>query len=154
LIFEFSDRMKDLERRLETFMDEQVYPKERRFYDEIETRPWTPMKVLEHLKRKARAEGLWNLFLPESEYGAGLTNTEYAPLCEIMGRSPMAAECSTARHRTPLTGRYWHVTAPPSRADGPHEVHIEAIAKQDLRKWPTRVSPSASPCSSRAQLSE
>ena len=90
--FEFSDKVKELQRRLQTFLDEHIYPNEARFYDEIERNRWTPTRVIEELKTKARAAGLWNLFLPESEHGAGLTNLEYAPLCEIMGRSPMAPE--------------------------------------------------------------
>jgi len=90
--FEFSDKVKELQRRLQTFLDEHIYPNEARFYDEIERNRWTPTRVIEELKPKARAAGLWNLFLPESEHGAGLTNLEYAPLCEIMGRSPMAPE--------------------------------------------------------------
>ena len=90
--FEFSDKVKELQRRLQTFLDEHIYPNEARFYDEIERNRWTPTRVIEELKPKARAAGLWNLFLPESEQGAGLTNLEYAPLCEIMGRSPMAPE--------------------------------------------------------------
>lgn len=89
---ESSDKVKDLERRLLAFMDEHIYPNEQRFHDEVERNRWTPTKVIEELKPKARAAGLWNLFLPDSEYGAGLTNLEYAPLCEIMGRSHMAPE--------------------------------------------------------------
>jgi acyl-CoA dehydrogenase len=89
---EFSDKVKDLQRRLQAFMDEYVYPNEQRYHEEVERERWKPTKVVEELKSKARAAGLWNLFLPESEYGAGLTNLEYAPLCEIMGRSHMAPE--------------------------------------------------------------
>src|SRR5260221_6731575 len=90
--FEFSEKVKDLQRRLQSFLDEHVYPNEQRFHDEIERNRWSPTKVIEELKPKARTAGLWNLFLPESEHGAGLTNLEYAPLCEIMGRSAMASE--------------------------------------------------------------
>ena len=91
--FEYSDKVQALRKRLLDFMDEHVYPNERRFYEEINTGDrWQPTSVVEGLKEKARAAGLWNLFLPESEYGAGLTNLEYAPLCEIMGRSVMAPE--------------------------------------------------------------
>jgi acyl-CoA dehydrogenase len=90
--FEFSDKVKDLQKRLATFMDEHIYPNEKRFYQEIEKNRWAPTRVIEELKPKARAAGLWNLFLPHDENGAGLTNLEYAPLCEIMGRSTMAPE--------------------------------------------------------------
>jgi acyl-CoA dehydrogenase len=90
--FEFSDKVKDLQRRLQAFLDEHIYPNEQRYRDEIERNPWSPSKIIEELKPKARAAGLWNLFLPESEHGAGLTNLEYAPLCEMMGRSEMAPE--------------------------------------------------------------
>jgi acyl-CoA dehydrogenase len=91
--FEYSDKVQALRKQVLQFMDEYIYPNERRFYDEISTGDrWQPTRVVEELKEKARAAGLWNLFLPESEYGAGLTNLEYAPLCEIMGRSIMAPE--------------------------------------------------------------
>src|SRR5438093_5458978 len=90
--FEFTEKTKDLQRRLQAFMDEHIYPNEERFLDEIERDRWKPARIIEELKPKARAAGLWNLFLPDDENGAGLTNLEYAPLCEIMGRSPMAAE--------------------------------------------------------------
>ena len=91
--FEFSDKVKDLQKRLLAFMDEHIYPNERRYYDDIAAGDrWAPSKVIEELKPKARAAGLWNMFLPASELGAGLTNLEYAPLCEIMGRSTMAPE--------------------------------------------------------------
>jgi acyl-CoA dehydrogenase len=90
--FEFSGKVKDLQRRLQGFMEEFVYPNEQRFHDEIERNRWSPTRVVEELKPKARAAGLWNLFLPNDEHGAGLTNLEYAPLCESMGRSVMAPE--------------------------------------------------------------
>jgi acyl-CoA dehydrogenase len=90
--FEYSAKVKELEKRLRAFMDEYIYPNEARYYKEIEQDRWAPTRVIEELKPRARAAGLWNLFLPESEYGAGLTNLEYAPLCEIMGRSIMAPE--------------------------------------------------------------
>jgi acyl-CoA dehydrogenase len=95
--FEYSPKVVELQRRVRAFMDEHVYPNERRFYAEVEEntrqgRRWTPTRVVEELKPKARAAGLWNLFLPDSHYGAGLKNIEYAPLAEIMGRVPWASE--------------------------------------------------------------
>jgi acyl-CoA dehydrogenase len=95
--FDYSPRTKDLQARLSGFMRQHVYPAEGRWWEEIEAntragRRWSPLPVIEDLKPKARAAGLWNLFLPESEYGAGLTNQEYAPLAEIMGRVPWASE--------------------------------------------------------------
>jgi len=117
--FAFSSKVHDFEHRLQVFMDEQVFPNEQRFYDEVERNRWKPTLVVEELKTKARATGLWNLFLPNSESGAGLTNLEYAPLCEIMGRSMMAPEvfnCSApdtgnmevlARYGTPEQNERW-----------------------------------------------
>ena len=91
--FEYSDKTKALMEKLTAFMDEYVYPNEKLYFEQIAAGDrWQPVPVLEELKRKARAQGLWNLFLPESEYGAGLSNLEYAPLCEIMGRSPLGPE--------------------------------------------------------------
>jgi acyl-CoA dehydrogenase len=95
--FAFSEKTKSVQAKLNAFMDEFIYPAEAKFYDELEENRrkgnvWVPIRVIEDLKTKARAQGLWNLFLPESEHGAGLTNLEYAPLCEIMGRSPIAPE--------------------------------------------------------------
>jgi acyl-CoA dehydrogenase len=90
--FSFSGKVKDLQRRLQTFMDEHIYPNEQRYHDEIESNRWSPARVIEELKPKARAAGLWNLFLPDEVHGAGLTNLEYAPLAEIMGRSFIAPE--------------------------------------------------------------
>ena len=90
--FGFSKRAMDMQSRLQAFMDEHIYSNEQRFREEVAQNPWSPTIVIEELKRKARALGLWNLFLPDGEHGAGLTNLEYAPLCEIMGRSAMAPE--------------------------------------------------------------
>ncbi len=117
--FQFSERAKDLHKRLTAFMDEHIYPNEQRFHDEIERNRWSPTRIIEELKPKARAAGLWNLFLPDSEDGAGLSNLDYAPLCEIMGRSVMASEvfnCSApdtgnmevlARYGTPEQKERW-----------------------------------------------
>ncbi len=91
--FSFSPKVKDLQARVSAFMDAHVYPNEARFHAEIaEGDRWQPTKVVEELKAKAKEAGLWNLFLPESTRGAGLTNLEYAPLCEIMGRSGLGPE--------------------------------------------------------------
>ena len=92
MTFEFSDKVKELQKRLKRFMDEHIYPNERRFEEEAAGDRWKPTKIIEGLKPKARAEGLWNLFLPDDAQGAGLTNLEYAPLCEIMGRVHWAPE--------------------------------------------------------------
>jgi acyl-CoA dehydrogenase len=92
LNFEFSDKAKNFQTRLDAFMQAHIYPNEQRYHDEIEGDRWSPPPIVEELKPKARAEGLWNLFLPDNERGAGLTNLEYAPLCEIMGRSRLAPE--------------------------------------------------------------
>ncbi len=91
--FDYSDKVKALQRRVQGFIDEHVYPNEATFVRQVaEGDRWQPTRIVEELKAKARAQNLWNLFLPESEYGGGLTNLEYAPLAEIMGRSPMASE--------------------------------------------------------------
>lgn len=92
--FELSSKVKQLIEKLQAFMDERVYPNEpvyARQLDEADSR-WSVPPVMEELKSAAREAGLWNLFLPESEHGAGLSNLEYAPLCEVMGRSPIAPE--------------------------------------------------------------
>src|SRR5580693_1070431 len=117
--FEPSEKTKELQRRLQKFMDTHVYPNEARFDEEVARNRWQPTRTLEELKPKARAEGLWNLFLPQDPNGAGSTNLEYAPLCEIMGRSHMAPEvfnCSApdtgnmevlARYGTPEQREKW-----------------------------------------------
>ena len=96
--FEYSDRVQALRAQLLAFMDRHVYPNERRFMEEVAANraagdAWVPTKLVEELKAEARAAGLWNLFLPNSPRAPeGLSNLEYAPLCEIMGRVPFAAE--------------------------------------------------------------
>ena len=95
--FSHSEKVRDLQERITEFMENHVYPAEAPYHHELEENrrlgnPWQVTKVLEDLKKKAKAADLWNLFLPHSEHGAGLTNLEYAPLCEIMGRSHIAPE--------------------------------------------------------------
>ncbi|MFQ5971423.1 MAG: acyl-CoA dehydrogenase family protein [Alphaproteobacteria bacterium] len=93
-MFEPSSRAAELNRQVTEFMNEHVYPAEAVFAEQhaAQADRWQTPPIIEELKAKARAAGLWNLFLPESAYGAGLTNLEYAPLCEIMGRSPIGPE--------------------------------------------------------------
>jgi acyl-CoA dehydrogenase len=95
--FTHNDRVRDLQDRLTRFMADHVYPAEAVYAAEVEANrragnPWIATRIMEALKARARADGLWNLFLPHSSLGAGLTNAEYAPLCEIMGRSWIAPE--------------------------------------------------------------
>jgi acyl-CoA dehydrogenase len=93
MMFEHSPKVKNLQAKLSAFLDETVLPNEKVYYEQLdEGGRWKIPPIMEELKAKARTAGLWNLFLPESEYGAGLTNLEYAPLCEIMGRSLIAPE--------------------------------------------------------------
>jgi acyl-CoA dehydrogenase len=93
MFFDISSRAKDLQERLTAFMDDHIYPNEPEYYRQLnEGERWKVIPLIEDLKKKAKSENLWNLFLPESDLGAGLTNLEYAPLCEIMGRVPWAPE--------------------------------------------------------------
>ena len=122
--FGYSARTRELQDKVMQFMDEHILPNERRYWDEIEANTragnrWAPVSVIEELKPKARAAGLWNLFLPGSEYGAGLSNQEYAPLAEQMGRVTWASEvfnCSApdtgnmevlVRYGTPEQRKRW-----------------------------------------------
>jgi acyl-CoA dehydrogenase len=124
--FQYSPKVKELQTRVSAFMDQYIYPNEAVFFAEIAANrsngnAWVPTKIVEQLKEKARAADLWNLFLPESKLGAGLTNLEYAPLCEIMGRSLWSAEvfnCAApdtgnmevlARYGTPEQQKEWLV---------------------------------------------
>jgi acyl-CoA dehydrogenase len=93
MLFDVSPKSTELQKKLTAFMDQHVYPNEDAYYRQLNQGDrWEAIPLIETLKEKAKAENLWNLFLPESEYGAGLTNLEYAPLCEIMGRVPWAPE--------------------------------------------------------------
>ncbi|MFZ2006751.1 MAG: acyl-CoA dehydrogenase family protein [Stellaceae bacterium] len=119
--FDLSPKTERLRAQVLSFMDREVYPAEAVFERQLNEAPsrWQIPPVMEELKQKAKAEGLWNLFLPESALGAGLTNLEYAPLCEIMGRSPIAPEafnCSApdtgnmetlVRYATPEQQEQW-----------------------------------------------
>lgn len=122
--FSYSAKVRDLQGRLLAFMDRHVYPSEAAYESEVaqnraQGNPWVPTQMMESLKEEARAAGLWNLFLPDSQHGAGLSNLEYAPLAEIMGRSPIAPEacnCSApdtgnmevlVRYGTPEQQRQW-----------------------------------------------
>ena len=118
--FEFSRRSREYGERLAAFMDEHIYPNEERFYAQLqEGDHWEEPALLEDLKAKARAAGLWNLFLPDSRHGAGLSNLDYAPLCEMMGRvrwSPEVFNCSAPdtgnmetleRYGTPEQKQQW-----------------------------------------------
>ena len=97
-MLEPSSRSRELRERLLAFFDQHIYPNEALFHQQIHDHRWQVPAIVEELKVKARAEGLWNLFLPASDKGAGLTNLEYAPLCEVMGRSlafgPEVFNCS------------------------------------------------------------
>jgi acyl-CoA dehydrogenase len=119
--FEHTEKVKELQGRLQDFMDQHIYPNEPRYYQEHHAAAdrWQPVPVLEELKAKAKEAKLWNLFLPDSSLGAGLTNLEYAPLCEIMGRVPWSPEvfnCSApdtgnmevlVRYGTPAQKKEW-----------------------------------------------
>ena len=120
--FSYSQKVEDYRARLAAFMDEVVYPNEHAFFEQVEASQdrWVVPPVMEEMKAKARAQGLWNLFMPGEEHGgAGLSNLEYAPLCEIMGRSPVAPEvfnCSApdtgnmevlARYGSPAQQEAW-----------------------------------------------
>jgi acyl-CoA dehydrogenase len=122
--FSYSPKTEALRQRVDAFMQEHVFPAEGRWWTELEAntqagRRWSPLQVIEELKPKARAAGLWNLFLPDSDRGAGLSNQEYAPLAELMGRVPWAPEvfnCSApdtgnmevlVRYGTPEQQQQW-----------------------------------------------
>jgi acyl-CoA dehydrogenase len=122
--FSHSEKVRDLQERISAFMDKHIYPAEPLYHQEMDENrragnPWQVTRTIEDLKKKAKADNLWNLFLPHSAHGAGLTNLEYAPLCEIMGRSHIAPEvfnCSApdtgnmevlARYATPAQQERW-----------------------------------------------
>ena len=151
--FSLSPRVERLAGQLRVFMDAEIYPNEQRFADEVNaaTDRWAPPPILEALKAKARAAGLWNLFLPESDRGAGLTNLEYAPLCEIMGRSPIAPEvfnCSApdtgnmevlARYGTPAQQQRWLTPLLEGRIRSAFAMTEPAVASSDATNIATRI---------------
>jgi acyl-CoA dehydrogenase len=162
--FDYTPRVKDLQARLKAFMDEHVYPAEPAYWAEIQAnttagRRWTPLEVIEQLKPKARAAGLWNLFLPpraESHgpalnYGMGLSNLEYAPLSEIMGAVPWASEvfnCSApdtgnmetiARYGTPEHHRQWLEPLLEGRIRSAFAMTEPAVASSDATNIEARI---------------
>ncbi len=154
--FDYSPKVEDLRCRVQGFMDEHVYPNEQRFRAEIEEntgagRRWTPTRLVEELKPKAQAAGLWNLFLPDSDRGAGLKNVEYAPLAEIMGRVPWASEvfnCSAPdtgnmetieRYGTPEQKRQWLRPLLEGRIRSAFAMTEPAVASSDATNIETRI---------------
>lgn len=120
--FAYSPKVQELRARVQAFMDEHVYPAEKEFYRQVaEGDRWQPTAIVEELKAKARAAGLWNLFLPDSEHGFGLTNLEYAPLAEIMGSSGIGAEV-------------FNCSAPDT---GNMEVLVRYANEEQKKKWLT-----------------
>ncbi|MCE7791313.1 acyl-CoA dehydrogenase [Salipaludibacillus sp. CUR1] len=120
--FDYSDKVKRLQEQLTEFMDKNVYPNEQAYEEFVENQsdPWARVPpVMEEMKIKAKEEGLWNLFLPDSDYGQGLSNVEYAPLCEIMGRSVIGPEVFNCN--APDTGNM--------------EVLVRYGSEEQKRKW-------------------
>jgi len=154
--FSYSPKVVDLQQRLTAFMDEHIYPAEAQYHHEVEANrkagnAWQPTQVMEELKAKARAAGLWNLFLPESQYGAGLTNLEYAPLCEIMGRSHVAPEafnCSApdtgnmetlVRYATPEQQQRWLLPLLDGKIRSAFAMTEPAVASSDATNIEARI---------------
>ncbi len=154
--FAYSPKVVELQKRLTAFMDEHIYPAESVYHAEVEANrragnAWQPTRVMEELKAKARAAGLWNLFLPESTYGAGLTNLEYAPLCEIMGRSHVAPEafnCSApdtgnmevlVRYGTPEQQQRWLLPLLEGRIRSGFAMTEPAVASSDATNIEARI---------------
>jgi acyl-CoA dehydrogenase len=154
--FEHSDKVKALIQRLTAFMDEHIYANESRLAAQIEANrlrgeTWAIVPLMEELKNHARTQGLWNLFLPDSPLGAGLNNLEYAPLCEIMGRSPFAPEvfnCSApdtgnmevlARYGTPEQQRQWLQPLLEGRIRSAFAMTEPAVASSDATNIEARI---------------
>ncbi|MDP1611488.1 MAG: acyl-CoA dehydrogenase family protein [Sulfuritalea sp.] len=155
--FDYSPKVKDLQKRVNAFMDQHIYPNEKAFHDEIEANrargnAWVPTKIMEDMKEKARAAGLWNLFLPESKYGAGLSNLEYAPLCEIMGRSshfaPEAFNCDApntgnmevlVRYGSPVQQEEWLVPLLEGKIRSGFAMTEPAVASSDATNIEARI---------------
>jgi acyl-CoA dehydrogenase len=154
--FAYSPRTKELQAKVSAFMKEHVVAAEPAFHAEVAANraagdPWKPTRVVEALKEKARAQGLWNLFLPESELGAGLTNLEYAPLCEIMGRSEIGPEsfnCSApdtgnmevlVRYGTPEQKKQWLQPLLEGRIRSAFAMTEPAVASSDATNIEARI---------------
>ncbi|MED5621702.1 acyl-CoA dehydrogenase family protein [Ideonella sp. BN130291] len=154
--FNYSPRTQELQARVKAFMDQHVYPNEARYWAELREnteagKRWTPLKLIEELKPKARAENLWNLFLPESSHGAGLTNQEYAPLAEIMGRVPWASEvfnCSAPdtgnmetieRYGTPEQKQRWLAPLLEGKIRSAFAMTEPAVASSDATNIESRI---------------
>ena len=151
--FTYSQKVEDYRARLNAFMDEVVYPNERTFYEQHAAGDdhWAVPPVMGEMKDKARAAGLWNLFMPGAEHGAGLTNLEYAPLCEIMGRSPIAPEvfnCSApdtgnmevlARYGTEAQKARWLTPLLEGRIRSAFAMTEPAVASSDATNIESRI---------------
>ncbi len=154
--FAYSPRTKELQAKVSAFMKAHVLPAEPAYHAEVAANrkagdPWKPTRVVESLKEKARAQGLWNLFLPESELGAGLTNLEYAPLCEIMGHSqigPEAFNCSApdtgnmevlVRYGTPEQKKQWLQPLLEGRIRSAFAMTEPAVASSDATSIEARI---------------
>jgi acyl-CoA dehydrogenase len=149
--FEYSPKVKQLQGQVQEFMDAYVYPNEAKIDAQINEVRWRQPSLIEELKAKAKAAGLWNLFLPESAYGAGLTNIEYAPLCEIMGRSPFAPEifnCSApdtgnmevlVRYGTEAQQKQWLVPLLEGKIRSAFGMTEPAVASSDATNIQSRI---------------
>jgi acyl-CoA dehydrogenase len=154
--FSQNERVIGLQERLSAFMDAHVYPAEALFAAEVQENrrrgnPWVPTDTIEELKERARAEGLWNLWLPRSEHGPGLSNLEYAPLCEIMGRSVIAPEtfnCSApdtgnmevlVRYGTEAQKREWLLPLLDGRIRSAFAMTEPAVASSDATNIESRI---------------
>src|SRR5271165_2401825 len=154
--FSHSDKVRALQEQVTAFMDAHVYPAEARFDEEMEKyrrsgNPWQPTVIMEDLKRKAKAQNLWNLFLPHSEHGAGLTNLEYAPLSEMMGRVGFASEvfnCSAPdtgnmevldRYGSPMQQEQWLKPLLEGEIRSAYIMTEPAVASSDATNISTRI---------------
>lgn len=149
--FEYSPKVKALQQQLQAFMDEHIYPNEQKIDAQIAANNWQQPPLIEELKAKAKKTGLWNLFLPHSEHGAGLTNLEYAPMCEIMGRSPYAPEvfnCSApdtgnmevlARYGTDAQKKEWLVPLLAGEIRSAFAMTEPAVASSDATNIEARI---------------
>ena len=151
--FDFSPKVQDLQKQVSQFMEDYVYPNEKTFEDQLNSGPdrWQIPPIIEELKEKSKAAGLWNLFLPESEYGYGLTNLEYAPLSEIMGRVHWGSEvfnCSApdtgnmevlSRYGTPEQQKAWLEPLLEGRIRSCFAMTEPAVASSDATNIESRI---------------